>query len=179
MRLSELRDYLWADNAQQRNDILAAVRERLGPDAEASVPPALDRVRVMTMHGAKGLSARVVFIPGLEQGLLPNSHQTPYVAQLLEAARLLYVSITRAQAACVMSLAARRTIRGEFRHQHPSQFASQTGGLAREAGTVDAVLGAFEGSPAADRERFRADVDVALDQDPAPSHAKDWSTPLC
>jgi superfamily I DNA/RNA helicase len=50
------------------------------------------------------------------------------VAQLLEAARLLYVSITRARAACVLSFAARRTIQGEFRHQQPSQFAAQTGG---------------------------------------------------
>jgi superfamily I DNA/RNA helicase len=33
MRLSELRDYVWADNAQQRNDILAAVREVLRKDA--------------------------------------------------------------------------------------------------------------------------------------------------
>jgi len=128
MRLSELRDYAWADNAQQRNDILLAVRERLGPDVEVPEAAALDRVRVMTMHGAKGLSASAVFIPGLEQGLLPNRHQTPYVAQLLEAARLLYVSITRARATCVLSFAARRTIQGEFRQQQPSQFAAQTGG---------------------------------------------------
>ena len=140
MRLSELRDYVWADNAQQRNDILAAVRERLGADAEMPEPEALDRVRVMTMHGAKGLSARVVFIPGLEQGLLPNRHQTPYVAQLLEAARLLYVSITRARAACVMSFATRRTIQGEFRHQQPSQFAAQTGGaFGARAGGLNAA----------------------------------------
>ena len=140
MRLSELRDYVWADNAQQRNDILAAVRERLGADAEMPEPEALDRVRVMTMHGAKGLSARVVFIPGLEQGLLPNRYQTPYVAQLLEAARLLYVSITRARAACVMSFATRRTIQGEFRHQQPSQFAAQTGGaFGARAGGLNAA----------------------------------------
>jgi ATP-dependent DNA helicase UvrD/PcrA len=94
----------------------------------------------MTMHGAKGLSARVVFIPGLEQGLLPNRHQTPYVAQLLEAARLLYVSITRARAACVMSFATRRTIQGEFRHQQPSQFAAQTGGaFGGRAGGLNAA----------------------------------------
>ncbi len=128
MRLSELRDYVWADNAQQRNDILVAAHQRLGPGAEAPEPEALDRVRVMTMHGAKGLSAKVVFIPGLEQGLLPNRHQSPYVAQLLEAARLLYVSITRARAACVLSFASRRTSQGEFRHQNPSQFAGQAGG---------------------------------------------------
>ena len=114
MLLSELRDYLWVDNAQQRNEILRAVATRLGVDPE-QVPPEFDRVRVMTMHGAKGLSARVVFIPGLEHGLLPNQHQTPYPAQLLEAARLLYVSITRARAVCVLSFAQRRTVRGSFR----------------------------------------------------------------
>jgi hypothetical protein len=45
MRLSELRDYVWADNAQQRNDILVAVHQRLGPGAEAPESEELDRVR--------------------------------------------------------------------------------------------------------------------------------------
>ena len=128
LMLSELRDYIWIDNAQQRADVLKRVADRLGAEGEATPPPELDRVRVMTMHGAKGLSGRVVFIPGLEHGLLPNRHQTPYPAQLLEAARLLYVSITRARAACVLSFAQRRTIFGTFQTQHPSQFAGQTGG---------------------------------------------------
>jgi superfamily I DNA/RNA helicase len=122
---------VWADNAQQRHDILSAVMERIGTDGDTEVPEALDRVRVMTMRGAKGLSAKVVFIPGLEQGLLPNHHQTPYIAQVLEAARLLYVSITRARACCVLSFALRRTMQGEFRHQQHSQFAGQTGGTRR------------------------------------------------
>ena len=127
MLLSELRDYIWVDNAQQRNEVLRAVATRLGVDPE-DVPPELDRVRVMTMHGAKGLSARVVFIPGLEHGLLPNQHQTPYPAQLLEAARLLYVSITRTRAACILSFAHRRTVQGEFQNRAASQFATHTGG---------------------------------------------------
>ncbi len=127
MLLSELRDYIWVDNAQQRNEVLRAVATRLGVDP-ADVPPELDRVRVMTMHGAKGLSARVVFIPGLEHGLLPNQHQTPYPAQLLEATRLLYVSITRARAACILSFARRRTVQGEFQNRAASQFAMHTGG---------------------------------------------------
>lgn len=142
MRLSELRDYIWADNAQQRNDILTAVLERLG-DTAPQLPQELNRVRVMTMHGAKGLSARVVFIPGLEHGLLPNHHQAPFIAQVLESARLLYVSITRARAVCCLSFARRRTIQGEFRHQTPSQFAGQTGGafVDRTAGLSDAEAG--------------------------------------
>jgi len=80
------------------------------------------------MHGAKGLSARVVFIPGLEHGLLPNQHQIPYPAQLLDAARLLYVSITRARAVCILSFAQRRTVQGQFQHRAASQFATHTGG---------------------------------------------------
>lgn len=127
MMISELQDYLWADHAQQRQDILRAIAVRLGTDPEA-LPHELDRVKVMTMHGAKGLAAQVVFVPGLEQGLLPNSYQSPYPAQLLEAARLLYVSITRARAACVLSFAARRTVNGDFETQQASQFATQTGG---------------------------------------------------
>jgi superfamily I DNA/RNA helicase len=135
--------------SQQRNEILRAVVTRLGVDPE-EVPPELDRVRVMTMHGAKGLSARVVFIPGLEHGLLPNQHQTPYPAQLLEAARLLYVSITRARAVCVLSFAQRRTIQGEFQTRTASQFATHTGGAfeGRNEGLPDeettAVVGAID-----------------------------------
>jgi DNA helicase-2/ATP-dependent DNA helicase PcrA len=145
MQLSELRDYIWADNAQQRNDILTAVLQRLGDNAQ-QLPQELNRVRVMTMHGAKGLSAHVVFIPGLEHGLLPNRHQTPYVAQVMEAARLLYVSITRARASCILSFAARRTIQGEFRHQTPSPFAGQTGGafIARQTGLTGAEAGQIQ-----------------------------------
>lgn len=126
MTISELQDYMWVDNAQQRGDVLRAVAERLG--SQIDTPPELDRVRVMTMHGAKGLSARVVFIPGLEQGVLPNQHQMPYPAQLLEAARLLYVSISRARAACLLSFALRRTVFGTIQVQNASIFAGQTGG---------------------------------------------------
>jgi DNA helicase II / ATP-dependent DNA helicase PcrA len=125
--LEELRDYVWVDNAQQRNDVLRAVAVRLGVDPE-QVPPQLDRVRVMTMHGAKGLSGRVVFIPGLEQGFLPNQHQAPFIALRLEAARLLYVSITRARATCVLSFAQSRMVFGSTELRVASPFAAQTGG---------------------------------------------------
>jgi DNA helicase-2/ATP-dependent DNA helicase PcrA len=116
MTIEELRNYLWTDHAQQRAEVLAAVNRRLELPEEPAVVAALDRVRIMTMHGAKGLSARAVFIPGLEQGLIPNQYQMPYPAQILEAARLLYVSITRARAACVMSFAWRRLVPWKRNH---------------------------------------------------------------
>jgi DNA helicase II / ATP-dependent DNA helicase PcrA len=133
--LEETRDCLWADGADQKARLVSAIYDRLGHP----VPPALvvpSRVRIMTMHGAKGLSAKIVFIPGLEDSLLPGQWRAPYHGLVLEAARLLYVSITRARAACVISYASRRTINGQFVPHPPSRFAASLNGafVARNTG---------------------------------------------
>jgi DNA helicase-2/ATP-dependent DNA helicase PcrA len=127
MNLEELRDYLWADTDEQQSTILQAVFQRLDLPVPAAgvLPP---RVRVMTMHGAKGLSAKVVFVPGLEEAVLPGPWRQPYPGLVLEAARLLYVAVTRARAACVLSYARSRTINGQFGAQVPSRFAAHVGG---------------------------------------------------
>jgi DNA helicase-2/ATP-dependent DNA helicase PcrA len=133
--LEELRDYLWADTDEQQGAVLEATMSRLGEaiPPEGLLPP---RVRIMTMHGAKGLSGRVVFIPGLEEEILPGPWRRPYPGLVLEAARLLYVSITRARAACVISLANRRTVNGKSIALAPSRFAANLGGAfaSRAAG---------------------------------------------
>jgi DNA helicase-2/ATP-dependent DNA helicase PcrA len=147
--LKELRDYLWVDTEQKRAGVIKAIRERLGLGDQDIA--ALNRVRVMTMHSAKGLSAKVVFIPGLEVGLMPNNHQQRAPAQVLEAARLLYVSITRARAACVVSLARTRMVFGRRENRAPSPFATQTGGAFGDGGTgltvaqTEAIVAAIGG----------------------------------
>ena len=83
----------------------------------------------MSMHGAKGLSAKVVFIPGLEEAILPGSKRAQYPGLVLEAARLLYVSITRARATCVLSYAERRMVYGDWVRYPPSRFAPQLNGV--------------------------------------------------
>jgi DNA helicase-2/ATP-dependent DNA helicase PcrA len=125
--LEELRDFLWADTDEQQATVLEGVMTRLNMDVteEGPLPP---RVRIMTMHGAKGLSGRVVFIPGLEEEVLPGPRKRPYPGLCLEAARMLYVSITRARAACILSFAGRRLVHGELRRHAPSRFASHLGG---------------------------------------------------
>lgn len=125
--LEELRDYVWADNDEQQAMVLERVYQRLNLQIPAGgfLPP---KVRLMTMHGAKGLNATVVFIPGLEETILPGNFRQPYPGLVLEAARLLYVSITRARAACILSYADRRLVYGKLVQQHPSQFLMQTGG---------------------------------------------------
>lgn len=125
--LEELRDFLWADTDEQQTTLLQAIYTRLDQQIPAVglLPP---RVRVMTMHGAKGLSGRVVFIPGLEEEIFPGPWRRPFPGLVLEAARLLYVSITRARAACIVSYGATRIVNGQFRGQSPGRFCTQLGG---------------------------------------------------
>lgn len=127
MTLEELRDYFWADNDEQRAQLLQAVYERL----ELEVPQAGFlplQIRIMTMHGAKGLSARVVFVPCLEERFMPGPRRQPYPGLVLEAARLLFVSITRARATCVLSYARGRVVYGGFSRPNPSRFLRSLGG---------------------------------------------------
>jgi len=56
-----------------------------------------DTVNLMTIHSAKGLEFPVVFVMGLEEGLLPHSSSLEDPAQLEEERRLFYVALTRAQ----------------------------------------------------------------------------------
>lgn len=127
MTLAELRDWLWADTDEQQTAVLGAVYVRLNQPvpAAAALPP---RVRIMSMHGAKGLSGRVVFIPGLEDDIFPGPWRQPYPGLVLEAARLLYVSITRARAACMLSYALRRRIQGRTTQMTPSRFTTSLNG---------------------------------------------------
>lgn len=124
--LKEMSDYLRANTDEQQAALLEAVYERLDipiPD-EGLLPP---KVRIMTMHGAKGLSAQVVFIPGLMEDLLPGRMRRPYPGLVLEAARMLYVSITRARVACILSFSTSRVEYGRYARQTPSRFIAHLG----------------------------------------------------
>jgi DNA helicase-2/ATP-dependent DNA helicase PcrA len=141
MTLEELRNYLWADNDEQQARILERTYQRLNlPLPPGGFLPA--KVRIMTMHGAKGLNATVVFVPGLEEGTLPGDFRRPFPGLVLEAARLLYVSITRARAVCILSCASQRLVYGRFRLQVPSQFLAHTAGtfIARANGLDTAAV---------------------------------------
>ena len=124
--LEELRDYLWVNTDEQQEALLEAVYTRLGIDIPEGLFP--QKVRIMTMHGAKGLDAGVVFIPGLEEDILPGAKRQPYPGLILEAARLLYVSISRARAACILTYSQRRLVYGQFSNQAPSRFVSSLAG---------------------------------------------------
>lgn len=121
INFEELRNYFQVDHSDEVEKILEGVYVRLGIDLPdgAITPP---RIRIMTFHGAKGLSAKVVFIPGLEEDILPGRRRIPYNGLVLEAARMLYVSVTRAKAACILSHAKYRFTNGANTRQTPSRF---------------------------------------------------------
>lgn len=126
MTLEEGHGYLTADKDDDRRRVLTTLAVRLGQDEpDMSLTPA--RVQIMTMHGAKGLAAQVVFIPGLEEAILPGAKRRPYPGLILEAARMLFVSITRARLVCVLSYAEKRLMNGETTSTAASQFTTAVG----------------------------------------------------
>src|SRR5215471_2327721 len=81
-----------------------------------------DRVSLLTLHAAKGLEFPVVFIVGLEDGLLPLHWDEADEAAMAEERRLFYVGMTRAKDRLILSYARQRHWRGRLRMFEPSPF---------------------------------------------------------
>lgn len=81
-----------------------------------------DKVTLMTIHSAKGLEFRNVFITGLEEDLFPSAMCVESLQQIEEERRLLYVAITRAQENCILTYAHTRFRNGKTNTCRPSRF---------------------------------------------------------
>jgi DNA helicase II / ATP-dependent DNA helicase PcrA len=84
--------------------------------------PRAERVSLLTLHAAKGLEFAVVFIVGLEDGLLPLRWGARDEAADAEERRLFYVGMTRARDRLILSRAKQRLWRGKVRALEPSPF---------------------------------------------------------
>jgi DNA helicase-2/ATP-dependent DNA helicase PcrA len=82
----------------------------------------VDAVTLITLHQAKGLEFPVVFIVGMEEGILPHFKSMPDPAQMEEERRLCYVGITRAKERVYLVHALRRSLMGRSAHNPPSRF---------------------------------------------------------
>mgnify|MGYP005839944149 CR=1 FL=1 len=81
-----------------------------------------DAPTLLTLHSAKGLEFPVVFIVGMEEGLLPHNRSFDDPEQMEEERRLCYVGITRAKERVYLVHAFRRTLHGFSDISLPSRF---------------------------------------------------------
>jgi len=82
----------------------------------------VDTVTLVTLHQAKGLEFPVVFIVGVEDGILPHFKSLSDPQQMEEERRLCYVGITRAKQRVYLVYAFRRTLMGASMVTTPSRF---------------------------------------------------------
>ncbi len=102
---------------------LSAFLEQVALVADVDkLDPEADAVTCITLHQAKGLEYPVVFLIGLEEGLLPHSRSTDERDKLEEERRLLYVGMTRAKERLYLCYAFRRTSFGRTNISTPSRF---------------------------------------------------------
>jgi DNA helicase-2/ATP-dependent DNA helicase PcrA len=80
---------------------------------------------LLTLHAAKGLEFPIVFITGLEEGIMPHSRSMDDAEEMAEERRLFYVGLTRAKDQLFLSHAFRRTIFGDSSVSTPSRFLSE------------------------------------------------------
>lgn len=81
-------------------------------------------VHLMTLHSAKGLEFPIIFIAGLEEGILPHSRSILSHQEMEEERRLMYVGITRAEEKVYLLFTSLRTIFGSTQCNPPSRFLS-------------------------------------------------------
>lgn len=86
-----------------------------------------EMVTIMTLHSAKGLEFKTVFLAGWEEGLFPNPRSIDEngITALEEERRLAYVGITRAEKRVIITHAASRRIHGTWHHNVPSRFLAE------------------------------------------------------
>ncbi|MGI6219405.1 MAG: ATP-dependent helicase [Bacteroidaceae bacterium] len=120
----------FCDNTQEETGQVPRMEEFL---SEASLQTDQDmaddgeatpRVTLMTIHSAKGLEFRNVFIAGLEENLFPSAMSLYSPRGIEEERRLFYVALTRAMEHCCLSYARSRYRYGKMEFSNPSRFLS-------------------------------------------------------
>ena len=115
-RLRNLREFIALAgeyDAAAAEERLADLLERVSLVAEVdSYEESEDTVTLITLHQSKGLEFPVVFIVGMEEGLLPHSHSSDGQEDIEEERRLCYVGITRAKERLYLVRAFRRSLYG-------------------------------------------------------------------
>lgn len=109
-----------------------------------------NKVTMMTVHAAKGLEFKNVFVVGLEEELFPSSMSKDNPRAVEEERRLFYVAITRAEENCVLTYAKSRFRNGQSAMCSPSRFLKDI-----DVRFLDVPADSLADTFAAARERFQ------------------------
>jgi DNA helicase-2/ATP-dependent DNA helicase PcrA len=94
----------------------------LATDADKDDPEAKDTVSLMTVHTAKGLEFKIVYIVGVEENLFPSAMSINSRSEIEEERRLFYVALTRAEKQAYITYSLYRSRWGQFNDTEPSRF---------------------------------------------------------
>jgi DNA helicase-2/ATP-dependent DNA helicase PcrA len=111
------------DEVRPENDLAAYLQQiSLLTDMDDDKDENKDRVKLMTIHAAKGLEFTSVFIVGLEENLFPSIMAMNTREDLEEERRLFYVAVTRSKRFLTLSYALTRYKFGQLNYCDPSRF---------------------------------------------------------
>ena len=97
----------------------------LATDADEKDKTDEPKVTLMTVHAAKGLEFKHVYIVGVEEELFPSAMAMNTITEVEEERRLMYVAITRAKKSCVITHAKSRFRNGQTKMSSPSRFLAE------------------------------------------------------
>ncbi|MDO8961665.1 MAG: 3'-5' exonuclease, partial [Methylophilus sp.] len=111
------------NNVEEDADLLTQFLNHASLEAgEHQADVGREALQLMTVHAAKGLEFKSVFISGVEEGLFPHEQSQNENNGVEEERRLMYVAVTRARQRLYLSHAQSRMLHGQVRYGIPSRF---------------------------------------------------------
>jgi DNA helicase-2/ATP-dependent DNA helicase PcrA len=122
--LNGIKDYTIREKDENETVTLSQFVENVAllTNEDKNVDDEHERVTLMTIHSAKGLEFKYVFIAGLEEELFPSKFSVSQLSEIEEERRLFYVAITRAESYLCLSYARTRYRWGQLSDCQPSRF---------------------------------------------------------
>ncbi len=114
--------YFDKNNTENMNELDSFLTHAVLESAEQQGDDTDDCVQLMTLHSAKGLEFKQVFLVGMEEGLFPAQQSIDDLLRLEEERRLCYVGITRARQQLTITHAESRWLYGRTTYPNPSRF---------------------------------------------------------
>jgi len=122
--LNAIKEFVDSPEDSRKDNSLGAFLQEIAllTDTDTEKDNELEKVTLMTIHSAKGLEFKNIYVVGLEEDLFPSQMMLSSRADLEEERRLFYVAITRTQKKLFLSYALTRYRYGRLKSCEPSRF---------------------------------------------------------